>query len=141
MAAHSRTHPPPPTTPTNQRRPLDDPRVTQALSSLCEGSLKDPRTFKLMRFGLPNWFTAALILWITLLREQAKRAQQTGGAGAGNAAAAAAAGAAGAAGSGGEGMQGQQHQQHQPQPAASAAGGQGQPPRRSGATLCEEVFV
>lgn len=48
------------------KQPLEDPRVLNALGALCEGSLKDP-TYANVRFGLPNWFTAALLLWMTLM--------------------------------------------------------------------------
>lgn len=51
------------------RTGIEDNRIVHSLVCLCESPVKDPQ-YKGQKFGLPNWFTSALLLWMTLWQGQ-----------------------------------------------------------------------
>jgi len=79
------------------RVPLQDKRIINALVRLCESPLKDPAMAQ-TRFGLPNWFTSSLLLWMTLRQFQKPQPPNPAAAAAAAAAEAVAAGERGGGG-------------------------------------------
>ncbi len=135
-----------------QRKPLDDIRALTALTTLIEGSRTDAK-YRNVKVGLPNWFTTAVLLWITMERARGAEAGGSssgssgggGGGGGGNndkdgSNPAAPGGGNGKDGSPGEG---QPPPPQQSPPAAGGNGAQGQGQQagyRSGPELLKEVL-